>query len=137
MLKPTLRQKHRYVAFEIECEREMGRDEVDAEVKNSILSLFGERGFSLAMPKMVIYEGEGMGKAKGLAVVRCSHTEVDNVKAALALVSSAGPSKCAFRVLRVSGTIKKLKMKLAQDGAGEGEGKREVLDGTCEAKLQA
>lgn len=99
-IPPTLRQKERYILFEVASEAPVGEAEVKNAAYNSILSFLGEYGSSLASPKFISYD-----PAKRLAILRCSHTELQKVKAALALCSSVGGKRAAFRIKKVSGTI--------------------------------
>ena len=95
-----MRMKERYILFEVVSEAPAGEADVKNAAYNSILSFLGEYGSSLANPKFIGYDA----KTKQ-AVVRCNHTELQKVKAALALCSSINGKKAALRIKKVSGTI--------------------------------
>lgn len=99
-IPPTMRQKERYILFEVACESPPAEADVKAASYNAILSFLGEYGSSLASPKFVSYDAKSRH-----AILRCSHTELQKVKAALALCSSINGKKAVFRLKKVSGTI--------------------------------
>ncbi len=120
--KPTMREKKRYILFEVRAEGAVGEREAQfaspanahfceakiarEAVYNGILKFLGEYGSSLASPKVLEFD-----EKTGRGVLRCARDEVSNVKAALALMNSIAGKKAAVRALGVSGTIKKLKGK--------------------------
>jgi len=99
-VKPTMRSKRRYVLFSVECESQAGEQQVKRAAYDAILSFLGEYGSSLAGPKFI-----GFDQKRGLAVIRCSHSELEKVEAALALRAAIDGKKAAFRLKKVSGTI--------------------------------
>jgi len=103
-IPPTLRMKERYLLFEVASEAPVDEAAVKGAAYDAVLSFLGEYGSSLASPKFISYDS-----AKRLAILRCSHTELQKVKAALALCSSIRGKKAALRLRKVSGTIAGLK----------------------------
>ncbi len=99
-IKPTWRTKRRYVLFEVVSEGAPSDADVKKAAYSAMLSFLGEYGWSLASPKFIGYDAE-----KRLGIVRCSHTETEKVKAALALCSSVAGKKAALRLKKTSGTI--------------------------------
>jgi len=99
-IPPTMRQKERYILFEVVSEAPADEAAVKSASYNAVLSFLGEYGSSLASPKFIGYDA-----AKRLAILRCSHTELQKVKAALALCGSINGKRAAFRLKKVSGTI--------------------------------
>ena len=108
-VKPTMRRKRRYILFAIECESPSSVNEqtVKRASYDAIMRFLGEYGAALAVPKFIGFE-----QKTGLAVLRCNHTEVEKVKAALALVSKFEGKRAAFRLKKVSGTIESLGVEL-------------------------
>lgn len=85
-----------------------------SNVKDAIFEsfekLFGIAGLSQADLAFIHYDEE-----QGLGVVRCSHKLLDNVRASIAFVQKAGGKEVSLNVLKVSGTIKKLKEAIAKN----------------------
>ncbi|HDN68392.1 ribonuclease P [ANME-1 cluster archaeon ex4572_4] len=103
-LPPTLRERKRYLVFEVRSEwrgeREEEKREVLREIWNSVYSLHGEVGASESNIWLINY-------AAGVGILRCAHNRVEEVRAALACVHSLNDAaKVGIRVLGVSGTIK-------------------------------
>lgn len=101
--RPTLRGRKRYIFFRIHCEKPLGFINVRGALLNSMLCWAGEKGYSKAGIKVIQNLWRPLRK---MGVIRCSHTSVDDVKAALALVHQIGDERVVFQTLRVSGTIK-------------------------------
>ena len=76
-------------------------------VWSALTRLFGEFGASLASLALISYDRESK-----FAVVRVNLGAADNLRAALATVSSFGGRAAAVHVLAVSGTIKALRENL-------------------------
>ncbi|MEM3555844.1 MAG: Rpp14/Pop5 family protein [Candidatus Micrarchaeia archaeon] len=95
MIKPTMKERRRYVKVRFEGE-EVSEREAREAVDNAVLSFLGELGFSKANPRLVEFKNNE-------AVILCSHSEVQKVKAALALVDRIKGKPGCIRILRVSG----------------------------------
>lgn len=107
-LPPTLRENARYLVFEIVSKKEFDISEIVDAVWQASLALFGEIGasrFSLWIP-FNLYERE---KKRG--IVKCAHTSVEEVRAALAAVRHIGNEPVIIHVLGVTGTILSAKKK--------------------------
>ncbi len=98
---PTMREKRRYIHLRFECSRALSESEARDELYNAILSFLGELGFSKASPKLIEFNDNS-------GVIVCSNNEVQNVKAALALVNKIKGENGCIRVLKVSGMMSKL-----------------------------
>lgn len=96
-----MRKKRRYIQIRFECSRRLSESEAREELYNAILSFLGELGFSKANPKLIEFRDNS-------GVLVSSNQEVQNVKAALALVSKIKGENGCIRVLKVSGMISKL-----------------------------
>lgn len=102
-VKPTMREKRRYLGFRIEADGRLSGKEAEAGVLKGILSFIGELGFAKANPKLIRFDPES-----GIGILRCNVPKVERVQGALSLVNSIGGKKAAIRLLGVSGSIKKL-----------------------------
>lgn len=105
MIKPVRR---RYLALKVECDGRFGREELLDAVWDAVLRLFGEMGGSKVGLYLVHFDGK-----MGHAVLRCSHKALPMVKAAVASVTVIGNQPAAIHVLRVSGSLKALRKKVA------------------------
>ena len=103
-VKPTMRDKRRYVSFRVEVEGGAGEREIREGVLSTLLTYLGELGFSKAGPRIAYFK-----PSKGLGIIKCSVESVNEVRAGLALVSKIGGRKAAVRLLGNSGSICKLK----------------------------
>lgn len=105
-LIPTLRERNRYIAFELISESRFKRDEIVREVWNSVLIFLGESGASRTSLWLIEWnENEQNG------ILKVNHNSVDDVRAALAFVKDINKKDCIFHILGVSGTIKKAREK--------------------------
>lgn len=68
--------------------------------------LFGVKGLSKADLRLIEYKPENMN-----GILRCSHNQLTQVRAALAHLTEIGGAPATIRVNRVSGTIKALRRK--------------------------
>ncbi len=96
---PTLRDKKRYIAFEVASEQIINRQELIYEILNSTCSLFGDAGCSHINPMLVAFDGR-------YGIVRCSREKTPQVRAALACINNAKGIRVSILVLGISGTIK-------------------------------
>ena len=101
MVQPTMREKRRYIHFRFECSCRLTESEANDEIYHAILSFLGELGFSQANPRLVEFNDNS-------GVLLCSNSELQKVKAALALVGKVKGEEGCIRVLKVSGMRGKL-----------------------------
>ncbi len=105
-LPPTLRDKHRYIAFQVVGERKFSSKEVKKAIWDASLSTLGTLGSAKAKPWFIKFdEGSQTG------IVRVDRKYVEELRLALALVTNINGSRVIFRTLGVSGTMKRLKRK--------------------------
>lgn len=107
-LSPTLRERHRYIAYEIICEQNIEYTDLSNAIWHSIMGLLGEKGCADAG---VWIMRSAWDEKKRIGFIRCSHLAVEHVRAALALVNKINENPVIVRVLGVSGTIKAAKKK--------------------------
>jgi len=111
-LPPTLREKHRYIAFQLVGERAFKKDEVKRAIWEASLSTLGVLGSARAKPWFI-----GFDERSQTGIVRVDRKHVEELRFALTLVTEIKGSRAIFRTLGVSGTIKRLKRKfLAEYG---------------------
>ena len=109
-LPPTLRDKHRYIAFQLVGERPFRKEEVKKAVWEASLSTLGVLGSAKAKPWFIKFDEKSQ-----TGIVRVDRKHVEELRLALTLVTEIDGSRVIFRTLGVSGTIKRLKRKFLRD----------------------
>ncbi|WP_456452894.1 ribonuclease P protein component 2 [Thermococcus sp.] len=109
-LPPTLRDKHRYIAFQVIGERPFKRDEIRRAVWDASLSALGVLGSAKTKPWLIKFDEKSQ-----TGIIRVDRKHVEELRFALALVTGINGSKAIFRTLGVSGTIKRLKIKFLKE----------------------
>lgn len=103
-LSPTLKQKKRYVIFEIISDKKFAFPEIKEEIEKAMKHFWGSSGISKAGP-MVLEEKFDFEKQKFL--VKINHKFVDELKSALILSKSIKNTPIIIKSIIVSGTLKK------------------------------
>jgi|SRR3989344_2591664 len=102
---PSLREKKRYVAFEVISEsKKFSFSDVSKALWGSIISFFGELEFAKA-GVILIANTYNPEKMKGL--IRVNNKYANHLKASLALVSNVNEQQVIVRALGVSGVVNK------------------------------
>jgi len=97
--------RRRYLLFQTYSEGgRFRRGELYRAIQNSLTQLFGAYGLSQANLSLLEYDEE-----KGVGILRCSHRQIDAVKAALVYLQELEGKPATFRTIRTSGTLKSLK----------------------------
>jgi len=104
---PSLKSKKRYITFKVHSDEKMLFENVKDAVMNSILNWIGERGAAEAHVWVIRNLWNGREQT---GCIQCNHNTVDEIKTALALIHQIGDQKVVFQTLKVSGTIKSLKI---------------------------
>jgi|SRR3989344_3247169 len=104
-LKPSLRQKKRYVLFEIQADKGFSLPEVAEAVETSLQRFLGELGIAKASPMLV---KEKWNQQKQRFVLKVNHTHVDELKSALILNKKIKNTPVLIRSIVTSGTLKKI-----------------------------
>ena len=99
-LPKSLRPHNRYLAFEVISESKILLQDLMSAINQQLLNFLGELGTSKARPWLMRNEYDEK-KNKGL--IKCSHTHVEHVRAALSLIEKIGDSRVIVRVIGVSG----------------------------------
>ncbi len=109
-LPPTLRDKKRYIGFQVIGGRKFTREEVRNALWNSFLTTLGVVGVAKAAPWLLEFDEETQ-----TGIVRSDRKHVEEVRLAIALTGSVAGEKVIFRTLGVSGTIKRLRRKFLDE----------------------
>ncbi len=98
------RFKRRYLALSVDADSAFSEHEFLDAAWFAVTRLYGEVGASLAGLALISFDAEDK-----FAVLRCNLSFADNVRAALATVTSIAAKPAAVHVVGVSGTIKALR----------------------------
>ncbi|MCD6368093.1 MAG: ribonuclease P protein component 2 [Candidatus Aenigmarchaeota archaeon] len=108
ILSPTLREKKRYLAFEVISESKLEFEEILNAFWHSLLNLCGEIGTANTN---IWFVKDMWNENSQRGVIRCRHDTVEYVRSALALIDRIGDSRVIINTLGVSGTMKVVKRK--------------------------
>ncbi len=103
-LLPSLRQKKRYVVFEIKSDRSFSLSEVQEAVESSLARFLGELGIAKAGP---LFLREKWNEQKQRFVVKINRAFVDELKSALILNKKIKNTPILIKSVISSGTLKK------------------------------
>jgi ribonuclease P/MRP protein subunit POP5 len=107
ILLPTLREKERYVKFKVISEEPIIYEDLEQAILNTFLDFYGEYGFS----KLSLWIIKNLWNSESqTGVIRCNNKSVSQVIAGLGLISRLGDTRIIVKILKVSGTIKGLKV---------------------------
>jgi ribonuclease P/MRP protein subunit POP5 len=113
ILPPTLRDKKRYIAFEVTSKGRLCRDDIISMLLDGSLYLFGAYGtanFELWLVKLWRCtdknnpETSNEHRMKG--ILRCRRGEEDSLKAVIPTITNFRGKPVVFHTLGISGTIK-------------------------------
>ncbi len=96
---PTLRDKKRYIAFEIASGQTINRQQLFNEILTSFGSLFGDVGCSETALQLLSFDGK-------YGIIRCAREKTRETRAALACINSIRGFRVSILVMGISGTIK-------------------------------
>lgn len=96
---PVLREKKRYIAFEVISEQKVTRHELWEEISGSVRSLFGDKGAGEINAGLLSFD-----ERSGL--LRCERERTTEARAALACISRVRNGKVSINVLGISGTVR-------------------------------
>jgi len=108
ILPPTLREKKRYLAFEIISEEKVEFGDILNAFWHSLLNLVGEVGASHAN---IWFISDSWDENNQRGLIRCDNKYVEYVRAALALIERIGDNRVIPYTLGVSGTMKAARRK--------------------------
>lgn len=104
-LKPSLKQKKRYVLFEIQASKPFSLSEVSESIGMSLLRFLGELGMAKAAP---LFVKEKWDEQKQRFVLKVNHKYVDELKTAVILNKKIKNTPVLIRSIVTSGTLKKI-----------------------------
>ena len=107
-LPSSLRERTRYLAFQVISEENILLQDLINTIWHSVLNFLGEIGTSKANIKII---RDAYEEKRQMGIIRCSHEDVESIRAALALIQRIGDARVIFKVLGISGSIKATKMK--------------------------
>ena len=107
ILSPTLREKDRYISFQVISEEPITYSDLESAIWNQLLDFYGEYGVS----KTSMWLVKNLWNEKNqTGVIKCNNKSVSQVIAGLGLISRLGDIRIISKILKVSGTIKGLKL---------------------------
>jgi ribonuclease P/MRP protein subunit POP5 len=112
ILPPSLRSRRRYIAYQVISQEKFLFQDLTNAIWHSILNLLGELGASHLDLWIV---KDTYDEKKQIGILRCSHDNVEQLRAALALIERIGDVRVIVKVLGVSGSIKATKMKFFEE----------------------
>ena len=101
-LLPSLKQKKRYILFEIISDQTFSPQEIQQEVESSFLLFLGQLGIAKSSP-LFLKEKTKNNKF----IIKVNHTFVDQCKTALILIKKIKNHPVIIKSITTSGTLKK------------------------------
>ncbi|MBI2543156.1 MAG: hypothetical protein HYW24_03150 [Candidatus Aenigmarchaeota archaeon] len=107
ILPPILREKERYISFRIISEETIVYSDLESSIWQTLLEFYGERGLS----EMSMWLVKNLyNEVKKIGVIRCNNKSVSKVIAGLGLITRLGEGRVNFKIEKVSGTIRGLRL---------------------------
>ena len=100
---PSLREKKRYIAFEVQTEKAFGLEHVKKSIEQSMKGFLGDLGMARAGVLFLLDWKQNKG------IIKVNTKYVDEVKASLALVQEIAQEKAIIRSIGVSGALEKIR----------------------------
>jgi len=100
-LLPTLKERNRYIVYEIKSEKKIDFKEAKEEIKKAILSFLGE--LETAKSSLLILDDWKNNKG----IIKVGHKYTDKTRVALMLIKYINKKSVMFQTIRISGTLKK------------------------------
>ena len=107
---PSLRERKRYLAFEVLSTTKVDVHAVAKAVWHAVLAFVGELG-AAELGLIVLTDNYNPNKQRG--VVRVSHIGIDRLKASLTFITSIEGHPASVRSLITSGNLNKAKAAIA------------------------
>jgi len=114
ILPPTIRDKKRYIAFEVIFQGNLVREDIIGMILDASLYLYGACGtgkFDIWVVKLwncskAEYPNNSNNEKKIKGILRCRREEVDSVMAIIPTITKFRGKNVVFHTLGISGTIK-------------------------------
>jgi ribonuclease P/MRP protein subunit POP5 len=115
IVKPTLREKERYMAFQIisEEDEEFTYSDLESAIWNTMLDFLGEEGMSKTSVWLL---KDCWDQKNQIGILKCNNKSVQEVVASLGLIDRLGDNRITFKILKISGTIKSIKSSTSKNG---------------------
>ncbi|ATZ60641.1 MAG: Rpp14/Pop5 family protein [Methanosarcinales archaeon Met12] len=110
ILPSSLRERKRYLAFEVTSTGEVNRRELIDELWAAARSLIGDVGTSQCDLWLLDFDGR-------FGILRCARDKTATARAVLAIIDRVGKIRVGIAVLGTSGTIKSATEKFIQRGS--------------------
>lgn len=107
-IKPSSREKKRYVVFEIISETKITFEDAKKAIINTCLRYLGE--FGVAKANIYVIRNTYVPD-KNRGILRVANKTVVDVRKALGMITNSNNKKVVFKIIGVSGIIKKAKNK--------------------------
>jgi RNase P/RNase MRP subunit POP5 len=107
LLKPSSREKNRYLTFEVKPDMKLDRKAVVDAVWSSMIRLHGELGSAKTSLWIMDWDEKS---CRG--ILKANHKSVDLIRAATSLIDEISGKRARINILYVSGTLKKSREKL-------------------------
>lgn len=101
-LLPSLREKKRYLAFEMVSDEKFKDTEVENAIKKETLSFLGTLNYGIAGVRILKNNGKN-------GVIRVESKFVNHIKTAMILIKEINNKKVIFKINKVSGILNKIK----------------------------
>ncbi|MFP4112198.1 MAG: Rpp14/Pop5 family protein [Candidatus Woesearchaeota archaeon] len=108
-LSPTLRERKRYLVYEVISESDIGDVyRISDSIKNSMKSYIGEKDLGKAG---LYFLNHKFNRKLNRGIVRVENNHIDNLRSSLALVEKIDEDPVIVRSVGVSGILKKAEEK--------------------------
>ncbi len=101
---PSLREKRRYLVFEVVSGQKHSFEEVKEALLSAVAGFFGSQGIAKLKPRLLADKWD-FERQRGVLVAE--RKGMEKVKAAVCLASRVGKSRAIIRGLGVSGILRK------------------------------
>lgn len=102
---PSMREKKRYVAYEVLADKPVRREDAEKEIRASMLSYIGELG--LAKAGLIFLPDWENNKG----VFRVGNKHTDKAKASMALIKAVAGQNAIVKSIGISGILNKSRTK--------------------------
>ena len=116
ILPPTLREKKRYIVFELISENSINRKDLIYEIFSCASSLIGDVGASECSIRLLVYEKYSNQIVKDTfnscsqsesskGIIRCAPNKIDETRSILATIAFINGKRCLIHIIGISGTL--------------------------------
>lgn len=103
-LLPSLKQKKRYLVFEVISDKKFSSTEIEKEVAQALLNFLGQLGVAKSAP---LFIKEKFNQPQQRFALKINHKFVDEAKVALTLIKKIKNTPVIIKSLITTGIIKK------------------------------